>query len=538
MRKWWETGVVYQIYPRSFLDTDGDGVGNLAGVTERIDYLATTLGVDAIWLSPFYPSPQADFGYDVSDYVDVDPQYGTLDDFDRMVEAAHAAGLKVIVDIVPNHSSNQHAWFLESRSSRDNPKRNWYTWEDARPDGSEPNNWLSVFGGRAWEWDEKTGQYYLHSFLKEQPDLNWRNPEVRRAMADVFRFWLDRGVDGFRVDVAHFIAKDPELRDNPLAEGEVQSLDYKPAREWDSQDHVHNKAHPDLHDYYREIRDVLDSYDNRFAIGEIHEWDWEVWASYYGDGNGLHMPYNFAFLRSGWNAAAIREVVEAVEAAVPDHGWPNYVWGNHDEYRIATRLGQAESRGAAVVLLTLRGTPTIYYGDEIGMRESPPAPGESLDPAGAEMPELSRDGCRTPMQWDDTRHAGFSQAERTWLPVADGAEDRNVAAQLDDPASHLSLYRALLRFRAAHPVLQEGDLSVLPISSEDVFVFERTLGEDRMTIAANTSDDMQMVDGLSGFVAISSDPDRRPGDEFSGELTPHEAVILVPAAGSASEPTG
>lgn len=526
MRKWWETGVVYQIYPRSFRDTDGDGIGNLAGVTEKLDYLANTLGVDAIWLSPFYPSPQKDFGYDVADYTDVEPAYGTLEDFDELLTGAHTRGLKVIVDIVPNHSSDMHPWFLASRSSRDDPKRDWYVWKDRRSDGSLPNNWLSAFGGPAWEWDEATGQYYLHSFLKEQPDLNWRNPEVRRAMADVFRFWLERGVDGFRIDVAHFIAKDPEFRDNPLRDGPRHSSEYKPPRDWDVQRHLYNYAHPDVHEYYREVRAILDQYDDRFMIGELHEWDWDKWASYYGDRDEMHMPFNFAFLGAGWDASKIRAVVEAVEEAVPDFGWPNYVWGNHDEIRIATRLGEAESRGAALLLLTLRGTPTVYYGDEIGMREHMPPPGEEQDPWGAENPALNRDGCRTPMQWDGTPLAGFTSGEATWLAVGDDAEERNVASQLDDPTSHLSLYRSLLAYRRDNPVLQVGDYSTLPASTDDVFAFERRLGDEVRTVVINTADQVRTISGIAGYVALSSDPTRRAGNPFEGDLGPHEGVII------------
>jgi len=531
MRKWWETGVVYQIYPRSFRDTDGDGIGNLAGVTEKLDYLSTTLGVDAIWLSPFYPSPQKDFGYDVADYTDVEPDYGTLDDFDDMLTEAHARGLKVIVDIVPNHSSDLHEWFLESRSSRDNPKRDWYVWRDAKPDGSSPNNWLSAFAGSAWEWDEASGQYYLHSFAKEQPDLNWRNPEVRRAMADVFRFWLDRGVDGFRIDVAHFIAKDPEFRDNPMKDGPVESTDYKPVREFDRQHHVHNFAHADVHRYYQEIRQVVDEYEDRFTIGEIHEYDWDKWASYYGDGSELHMPYNFALLPAGWDAARIRDVVASVEAAVPSFGWPNYVWGNHDEVRIATRLGDRQARAATVLLLTLRGTPTVYYGDELGIRQYVPPVGQELDPAAYEHPGLNRDGCRTPMQWDSTTAAGFSTNPDPWLPVNSDFATRNVETELDDPASILSLHRALLSYRRAHAVLQEGDLHILPIVNDSLFAFERRLGGDSRTIVLSTSDEPQSVPDISGWVALSSDPERRAGNAFDGVLQSHEAVLLEPSTG-------
>ncbi|MEM1271444.1 MAG: alpha-amylase family glycosyl hydrolase, partial [Bacteroidota bacterium] len=425
---WWKTGVVYQVYPRSFQDANRDGVGDLAGILSRVGYLAHTLGIDAVWLSPFYRSPMADFGYDVADYTDVDPIFGTLEDFDELRAAIHAHGLKLIVDFVPNHSSDQHPWFMESRLSKESPKRDWYVWRDPAPDGGPPNNWLSVFGGSAWTFDEPTGQYYLHSFLEEQPDLNWRNPDVEAAMHDALRFWLDRGVDGFRLDVAHFIMKDPELRDNPLASDAGEY--HKDMGDYDTQEHIHDKGHPDVHAAFARIRQVLDEYPDRYSVGEIHEFDWEQWASYYGNGKGLHMPFNFGLLKAKWEAGSVREIVDAVEAAVPDNGWPNYVLGNHDEKRIATRLGEPQSRAAAVLLLTLRGTPTLYYGDELGMREASIPDALQQDPWGQRVPGLGRDGCRTPMQWDASSNAGFTEAAMPWLPVQSGYPHRNVAAEL------------------------------------------------------------------------------------------------------------
>ncbi|MGD2105625.1 MAG: alpha-amylase family glycosyl hydrolase, partial [Anaerolineae bacterium] len=339
--------MIYQIYPRSFKDTTGNGVGDLWGVIEKLDYVSDLLGVDAIWLSPFYPSPQADFGYDVADYTDVDPLYGKLDTFDELVREAHRRDVKVIIDLVPNHTSDRHPWFIESRSARDNPKRDWYIWADPRPDGSPPNNWLSVFGGSAWEWDEASKQYYLHSFLKEQPDLNWRNPEVKDAMFDVVRFWLERDVDGFRVDVAHYIMKDPQLRDNPVDPRAAKSI-HRSLGDYDSQFHAHDHGHPDVHAVYRELRQVLDSYSQerpRVSLGEIHIFDWEEWASYYGESlDELHMPFNFGLLGAGWDAQSVRDVVESVEAVLLAQAWPNYVLGNHDEPRLATRHGRDEAR--------------------------------------------------------------------------------------------------------------------------------------------------------------------------------------------------
>jgi alpha-glucosidase len=316
---WWKRGVIYQIYPRSFQDGNGDGTGDLPGILSRMDYLSW-LGIDAIWISPFYPSPMADFGYDVSDYCDVDPLFGTLKDFDALLTEAHERGIKVIIDFVPNHTSDQHPWFLESRSSRDNPKRDWYNWRDPKADGSPPNNWLAVFGGPAWTFDEKTGQYYQHAFLPQQPDLNWRNDEVKQAMLDALRFWLNRGVDGFRFDVAHHILKDPEFTDNPPNEGVLNF--HRQMGDYDTQLHVNDRMHPDIHALYREIRAVIDSFDTpeqpRFMIGETHIFDPVQWASLFGEHlDEMHMPGNFGLLKAAWNARDIREHIESIEAATP-----------------------------------------------------------------------------------------------------------------------------------------------------------------------------------------------------------------------------
>jgi alpha-glucosidase len=534
-RPWWQTAVIYQIYPRSFQDTTGTGVGDLPGITHRLDYLSDTLGIDAIWISPFYRSPMADFGYDVADYTDVDPRFGTLADFDRLLAAAHARGLAVIIDWVPNHTSNQHPWFLESRSSRDNPKRDWYFWRDPRPDGSLPNNWLSAFGGPAWEWDEETGQYYLHTFVAEQADLNWRNPEVEEAMFDTVRFWMDRGVDGLRIDVAHFIMKDPDLRDNPPAPPEWRPR-FKPHDDdYESLLHVHDMGHPDVHGVHRRLRRLLDGYrPERFTVGEIHISDWAEWASYYGsDLDGLNMPFNFSLLHTPWSAAGIGANVAALEAALPPGAWPNYVLGNHDEIRLTTRIGPAAARAAAVLLLTLRGTPTLYYGDELGITEAAIAPEDQQDPWGRNVPGAGRDGCRTPMEWDRTPHAGFSRAtvESTWLPVGGDAPTRNVAAQLDDPVSLLNLYRRLLAYRRASRALQVGDYHPLPDPPDDCLVFERVASTDRVLVAINFTAAPREVPLPAGArVAISTDPSRSATGVPDAPLVlgPNEAVIAEP----------
>ncbi len=357
--KWWQTGVVYQVYPRSFADASGDGIGDLPGITARLDYLQW-LGVDAIWIAPFYRSPMADFGYDVADYTDVDPLFGTLADFDRLLAEAHRREIRVIVDYVPNHTSDRHPWFIESRSSRQSPMRDWYYWRDGRGDGSLPNNWVSMFGGPAWEWDERTDQYYLHTFLREQPDLNWRNPATKVAMFDVARFWLDRGVDGFRIDVAPIVMKDPQMRDNP------PNPDWTPDHRmgtWGAQLHLHDLAHPDMHGLYRDFRRLLDSYPgDRTSIGELHHPEFERWAAYYGtEQDEIHVPFNFHLIFAPWTSAAVRYAVEGVEGALPPGAFASWVLGNHDQPRFASphRAGREQARVGMLLLLTLRGTPTL-----------------------------------------------------------------------------------------------------------------------------------------------------------------------------------
>jgi glycosidase len=532
---WWQTGVIYQIYPRSFKDTTGNGVGDLRGVIEKLDYLSDTLGVDAIWLSPFYPSPMADFGYDVADYTDVDPVFGDLDTFDELVVKAHERDLRVLIDLVPNHSSDRHPWFIESRSTRDNPKRDWYIWADPKSDDSPPNNWLSVFGGSAWEWDEATEQYYLHSFLKEQPDLNWRNPAVKEAMFDVVRFWLERDVDGFRVDVAHYIMKDPQLRDNPLDPERAKSI-HRPLGEYDSQFHVHDKGHLDVHDIYREFRELLDSYSDeraRGSIGEVHIFDWEEWAIYYGeDLDELHMPFNFALLNVDWRAQAVREVVDSLEEALPQGAWPNYVLGNHDEPRLASRYGREEARVAAMLLLTLRGTPTIYYGDEIGMVDVPIPPERLQDPWAENVPGMGRDPCRTPMQWTGGPNAGFSspQTEALWLPLADNYGRVNVKRELREPTSLLNLYRRLLAYRDATPALTVGDYEPVDGVPEACYAYLRETGEERVLIVLNFSDRAERVridEPEGGEIAISTHLDRSGHDDLRAlSVRGNEGLII------------
>ena len=524
---WWQTGVIYQIYPRSYKDTTGNGIGDLHGVIEKLAYLADTLGVNAIWLSPFYPSPMKDFGYDVADYVDVHPLFGTLDDFDELLEKAHQRGIKIIIDFVPNHSSDQHAWFQESRSSRDNPKRDWYVWAD------QPNNWLSVFGGSAWEWDEATDQYYLHSFLKEQPDLNWRNPEVRKAVFEVVRFWLERGVDGFRVDVAHFIMKDPEMRDNP-PNANTANVIHKPLGDYDTQEHLYDKGHPDTHEAYRQFRQVLDEFSAeqpRFSIGEIHIFDWEEWASYYGTAlDELHMPFNFGLLGIQWDAQNIRQHVDELEAALPPGAWPNYVLGNHDDQRLASRVGMDQARVAAMLLLTLRGTPTIYYGEEIGMTNVDIPRKMQKDPAGLRQPGQERDLCRTPMQWSTEPNAGFAPegTSELWLPLADDWREINVETQINNPGSMINFYCRLLAIRKEFPALRQGDYTPLDGMPEGCFVYQRQEAGQSITVALNfTGVPHRLPLRGNGQILLSTHLDREgPENLRSLNLKEHEGIII------------
>jgi alpha-glucosidase len=525
--RWWQTGVVYEIYPRSFADASGDGVGDLAGITARLDYIEW-LGVDAIWIAPFYRSPMADFGYDVADHTAVDPLFGSLADFDALLEAAHRRGIRVIVDYVPNHTSDQHAWFQASRSSRDDPQRDWYTWRDPAPGGGPPNNWISMFGGTAWEWDERTGQYYLHSFLKEQPDINWREPATRSAMLDVLRFWLDRGVDGFRIDVAQFVAKDPALRDNP-PNPHPERLAH--LGEWRHQLHAYDHSHPDMHDIYREIRRLVDTYPgNRVTIGELHDPELDAWARFYGqDLDEIHLPFNFHLLQADWNAASVRAVVDGISGVLPRGAWANWVLGNHDQPRVASRLGQAQARVAMMLLLTLRGAPTLYYGDELGMENVAIAPDRLRDPWGKTEPAQGRDPERTPMQWDDSPNAGFCPPDiEPWLPLSPDWRTRHVARQRDDPTSLLSLTRRLLELRRRTPALLVGDYAPLE-APEGVFAYtRRAAGEATMLVALNFTDVRCSFSLPSAArVVLGTDSQRTAGSVLATvELAPDEGLLV------------
>lgn len=481
---WWQTGVIYQIYPRSFQDTNGDGVGDIKGIEQRLDYLVG-LGVNAIWISPIYPSPMADFGYDVADHRDVDPLFGTLADFDGLLARAHAQGLRVLLDFVPNHTSDQHAWFIDSRASRDNPKRDWYIWRDPGRDGGPPNNWISDFGGSAWEWDNATGQYYYHAFLREQPDLNWRNQDVRTAMYEIIRFWLDRGVDGFRIDVLWHMVKAADFPDNPLNNAWRPSMG-----EMDRVLQMHSTDQPEVHEIAAEMRAITDSYatagmGERVLIGEIYL-PLDRLVRYYGhDRREVHSPANFQLINAPWDARALATLIAAYEAALPPDAWPNWVLGNHDRPRVATRRGPAQARVAAMLLLTLRGTPTLYYGDELGLTDVTIPQALVQDPRELREPGLGlgRDPVRSPMPWDRSKAAGFSTVA-TWLPLNTDWPVRNVWCQTEDASSILTLHRRLLMARRAHSALSAGGFRLLEATG-DVLAYERWHGTERLIVALN-----------------------------------------------------
>jgi alpha-glucosidase len=504
---WWQAGVIYQIYPRSFLDSNGDGIGDLAGITEKLDYLRW-LGVDALWLSPIFPSPMADFGYDITNYTAVHPLFGTLEDLDTLLLQAHRRDLKLILDFVPNHTSDEHPWFQQSRASRTNEKRDWYIWRDPAPGGGPPNNWMSRFAGSAWQFDAHSGQYYLHMYDVKQPDLNWRHPAVRQALYDVMRFWFERGVDGFRIDALEVLLKDEQFRDNP------------PNPRWRPGDPPNTRQlghyiedQPGMHEIMREMRALADSYHQSMLIGELYL-PLERLMTYYGERlDEIHLPFNFGFVTMPtWEAQAIRQAVESYEAALPPDAWPNWVLGNHDRTRIATRVGREQARTAQMLLLTLRGTPTCYYGDELGMQDVPIPPELMRDPQGKEIAAYSRDPVRTPMQWDSGTNAGFCAPPAVpWLPVAGDSHTHNVSVEQHDPRSMLALVRSLLALRRALPALSAGSQLSLDQPNPSCFVYLRQLCERSCLVALNFSAHEQVVT-LSwegqGHVLLSTQMDR------------------------------
>jgi alpha-glucosidase len=516
---WWQRGLIYQIYPRSFFDSNADGTGDIPGITAKLDYLEW-LGVDAIWISPIFPSPMADFGYDVSNYVDVDPIFGSLEDFDELRARAHQKNIKVILDFVPNHTSDQHPWFVESRQDTSNEKRDWYIWRDGTP----PNNWLSSFGGSAWTVDPRTNQSYYHAYLDEQPDLNWRNPALQQAMYQTMRFWLQRGVDGFRIDALRQVVKHKDFPDNP------PNPDWRPGQDpYHSLLPAYSADQPELMDIVHHFRDVAEEYSDRVLIGEL----WlpiQRLVAYYGrDGRGLHLPFNFHLILTPWEARQISALIETYERALPLNAWPNWVLGNHDRSRIATRVGAAQARVAAMLLLTLRGTPTLYNGDEIGMHDVPIPPELVRDPFERNVPGIGvgRDPERTPVQWSAEPQAGFSTTT-PWLPLAADYVTHNVAAQQADPGSMLSLHRRLTALRRELPALLAGAYTHVH-TDDDLLVYERAAEGQRVQVALNLSHNSRQLRWESPharvLVSTHLDRDGEVGDRL--DLRADEGVVVV-----------
>ncbi len=497
---WWRGGVIYQIYPRSFADSDGDGIGDLNGITAKLDYVAA-LGADGIWLSPFFKSPMKDFGYDVSDYCDVDPMFGTIADFKVLVQRAHALGLKVMIDQVLSHTSDQHPWFVESRSSLTNPKADWYVWADAKDDGTPPNNWLSIFGGSAWQWDTRRCQYYMHNFLTSQPDLNFHNPEVQDALLATVKFWLDLGVDGYRLDTANFYFHDAQLRDNPARgrpDGEDPAVNAVNPYGW--QWHLHDKSQPENLAFLRRLRALLDEYPNTTMVGEIGDDDGLARvAEYTSGGDKLHMAYCFDLLGTAHSAAHFRGFVKRFEEVAPG-GWPCWALSNHDVVRVASRWGTTSPTAAPALLrlgaalqMSLRGSPCIYQGDELGLPEADIAFEDLQDPYGITMwPEFKgRDGCRTPMPWiaaaPDLGFSAVDGAAKPWLPVASTHAALAADTQEASQDSLLHFYRRLLRWRKTRASLLEGTLEVLEPHPQ-VFAYVRSAGAETTVCVFNFSD--------------------------------------------------
>ena len=500
---WWREGIVYQIYPRSYGDTDGDGIGDLPGIIEHLDHLGPHgLGVDAIWLSPIYPSPGFDVGYDVSDHAAVDPLLGTEEDFDRLVREAHDRGLRVILDLVMNHTSDQHAWFQASRTSRDGPYADFYLWRD--PAGVDehgaplpPNNWLSFFGGSAWQYEPARDQFYMHTFLVEQPELNWRHPAVEEAQLKMVRGWLDRGVDGFRLDVFNIFLKDPEMPSNPELEDVVAGTSA-----WDRQEHKYDRDQPDFPDLIARFRAIVDERPGRMSVGELFYGGPETSASLSSDN---HLVFDWELIRTPWSAGESRDLLDRRQAIFGDDIWPTIVLSNHDQSRHASRLSASAgiedtdgvARAAAAILLTLRGTPFLYYGEEIGLRDVEVPFDEIIDPPARRIEEgwvwWNRDGCRSPMPWRGEPGQGFTTG-RPWIRFNDDARTRNVTAQSADPGSVLATYRRLIALRQGRPSLRRGSLRRLDVGGPDVLTYLREADGEQTLVVANFATDRTTVD--------------------------------------------
>jgi len=539
-KNWSRKAVVYQIYPRSFKDTDRDGIGDLKGIIEKLDYLNdgstgspqdgtdASLGITAIWLNPIYKSPMKDFGYDISDYRDIDPIFGDLDIFDQLVAGAHKRGIKIIMDFVPNHTSSEHPWFLESKGSKNNLKRDWYIWEDPKADGSAPNNWLSVFGGSAWTLDKTTGQYYMHSFLPDQPDLNWRNKRVRDEMADVLRFWLKRGVDGFRTDAVYHLIKDDEFRDDPLNPNYDASRD----EPYNALLHVYSQGRPELAETANTLCNVLGEHSkDTYMVSEAYLGLPQMMEFYKACDNGLHAPFNFNLMMLPWSAAAFKDFIDEYEEKLKPNDWPNYTLGNHDRSRLATRLGQARARLAAMLQFTLRGMPFVYYGDELGMEDVQIQADKITDPWGKNVPgfNVGRDPERTPMQWDSSSSAGFTIGT-PWLPVSPDYKEKNVERESRDSNSMLSFFKELIHYRKNSPALLTGSYKPMESGNEHVFVFGRECASEKLLAAINFSDSEEIAAlSVDGTLLCNTHRGKCGGEKIQTtqlKLKPYEGLII------------
>lgn len=536
---WWKNGVIYQIYPRSFKDSNGDGVGDLRGILEKLDYLNDgtpgSLGVDAVWISPFFRSPMKDFGYDISDYRDIDPIFGTMEDFRDLLEGAHRRGIRIIIDMVLNHTSDEHPWFKESRQGRDNPKSDWYLWHPGK-NGRPPNNWFAQFELKnAWWYDKARGEFYLGTFTRHQPELNWRSPELRREMAELARFWLDMGVDGFRLDVVNWFLKDDLFRSNPFTFKSV-----------DLHKHIYDRNRPETIDICRELRSITDSYDERMMVGEVYTDDAATAASYCGNGgDALHMAFNFNFLFQPWKAQNIFKSALEWYKILPEGAWPNFTFSNHDNLRHIFRYRRgrwtaARAKVAAALLMTLRGTPFIYYGEELGMTGGKLRRRDMKDPLSIRtwpLRRFRRDMARTPMQWDDSKNSGFSGGT-PWLPVDEKYTAVNVRRQKEDRDSLLSFYKNLIWLRKGHEALQSGDIAFFEDLLPDLLVYARSGAKEKIIVALNFTGRKKNFDfrrcprdGEAGDVRVLAGTRREAGEALepdgAAELEPYEVVIAA-----------
>jgi alpha-glucosidase len=530
--EWWRRAVIYEIALISFQDSNGDGKGDLAGLLRRVDYLKW-LGIDAVWLTPIYRSPRRDFGYDISDFCAIDPAFGTMEDFDQLLGTLHDAGLRLILDLVPNHTSDEHPWFRESSASRSNDKSDWYLWAEPGGDGGPPNNWLSRFGGSAWEWSESRQQYYYHSFLREQPDLNWRNSAVQAAMSTVMRFWLTKGVDGFRMDASAVLIKDAMLRDNPPNPDANDKM--PPPQRFTP---VFTDDRPEAMECIELMRKVLDEFPRRLLCGEVQGKADRIGHFYEAERPRLHLPLNFALLDAQWNALSLQAAIDTYFKALPDHAWPDWVIGGHDKQRVASRIGAAQARVLAMLLMTIRGTPFFYMGDELGKPRAP-VPRERVDdPFERLVPGfgLGRDPERTPMRWDDGEAGGFT-AGAPWLPMLDDPSC-NMLRQQNEPRSMLQLYRQLIALRRRYPCLAEGEYE--PVRARNgILAYRRSLGETRMLIGLNTADEPRRWNcGVRGSRLISTYLDR-PAEPVDPSilLRANEGVVVLQADGRETDPS-